>query len=358
MDRNSLLQKCVVVGVILLFIGTSLFPSAAHKTKTPSLSNGKWLYVGGGGPGNYTKIQDAINNASDGDTVYVYHGTYNYYPPSSPSIYIPKGINLIGENKFNTTIIGISYIDTLDVGANDVCISGFTIRNSGEPWGELGAAITLWYGHRNIHIFDMIFTDNYYGILIYDSLNDVFIHDNLMSGNYIGIQSTEGVSTSVQIYHNTFSNNTVAGLSVSFHNSSIYNNNIFNNSIGVVLTGGDDACLLSSNLIQDNNIGIQVITARYKIQQNNFILNKRQAAIQKSLRLIEIPLLPFYRQKWDNNYWDDWTTSLSRPITGLGIITFRYIVPNAYVDIPIAFFLFVEVDRHPAQEPFDIPGVS
>ena len=39
--------------------------------------NGKTLYVGGSGPGNYTKIQDAINNAIDGDTIYVYSGTYN-----------------------------------------------------------------------------------------------------------------------------------------------------------------------------------------------------------------------------------------------------------------------------------------
>ena len=37
---------------------------------------GKTLYVGGSGPGNYSRIQDAINDANDGDTVYVYNGTY------------------------------------------------------------------------------------------------------------------------------------------------------------------------------------------------------------------------------------------------------------------------------------------
>ena len=37
---------------------------------------GNVLYVGGSGAGNYTKIQDAINAANDGDTVFVYNGIY------------------------------------------------------------------------------------------------------------------------------------------------------------------------------------------------------------------------------------------------------------------------------------------
>lgn len=38
--------------------------------------DGKTLYVGGDGPGNYTKIKDAIDDSSDGDTVFAYSGTY------------------------------------------------------------------------------------------------------------------------------------------------------------------------------------------------------------------------------------------------------------------------------------------
>ena len=40
------------------------------------ISNDNTLYVGGSGEGNYTKIQDAIDDASDGDIVFVYNGTY------------------------------------------------------------------------------------------------------------------------------------------------------------------------------------------------------------------------------------------------------------------------------------------
>jgi hypothetical protein len=53
----------------------SITPSVAVDTaKKPimPISNGKTLYVGGTGEGNYTKIQDAIEDAVDGDTVFVY----------------------------------------------------------------------------------------------------------------------------------------------------------------------------------------------------------------------------------------------------------------------------------------------
>jgi len=36
------------------------------------------LYVGGSGFGNYSTIQDAVDNASSGDTVYVYDDSSPY----------------------------------------------------------------------------------------------------------------------------------------------------------------------------------------------------------------------------------------------------------------------------------------
>jgi len=51
---------------------------------------GKTLYVGGSGAGNYTRIQDAIDNASDGDTVFVYSRRY------IENIVIEKSLSLIG----------------------------------------------------------------------------------------------------------------------------------------------------------------------------------------------------------------------------------------------------------------------
>jgi len=51
------------------------------------------FFVGGMGPSNYTYIQDAINDANDGDTIFVYNGTYY------ESLMISDDINLIGEDQ-------------------------------------------------------------------------------------------------------------------------------------------------------------------------------------------------------------------------------------------------------------------
>ncbi len=67
-------RKCLAIGIILLFVGVTISSSNSteHTEKSQSTSRGNWLYVGGSGPGNYTRIQDAIDDASHGDTVFVY----------------------------------------------------------------------------------------------------------------------------------------------------------------------------------------------------------------------------------------------------------------------------------------------
>ena len=61
------------LGLMLITIGSV---SAINTTSTQTQSRGDTLYVGGSGPGNYTRIQDAIDNATDDDTVFVYSGCY------------------------------------------------------------------------------------------------------------------------------------------------------------------------------------------------------------------------------------------------------------------------------------------
>ena len=124
-------RKCLAVGIILLFVGTCIIPAIAQdieKSSSPT-SRGNWLYVGGSGPGNYTRIQDAINASSDGDTVFVYNGTYY------ENVVVDKSINLIGEDK-NITIIdgnGSRDVILLTRFSEGVTINGFTIQNSGTP---------------------------------------------------------------------------------------------------------------------------------------------------------------------------------------------------------------------------------
>ncbi len=71
--------------IILSFNFTTGFPDKTSK----EMERGQTFYVGGYGPNNYTQIQDAIDNASEGDTVFVFNGTYFEH------VTVNKSINLI-----------------------------------------------------------------------------------------------------------------------------------------------------------------------------------------------------------------------------------------------------------------------
>ena len=77
MMSSSLNKKGLVFGIIFVLVcagvasGFNIQINDSEKN-----SRGNILYVGGSGPGNYSKIQDAIDDASDGDTVFVFNGIY------------------------------------------------------------------------------------------------------------------------------------------------------------------------------------------------------------------------------------------------------------------------------------------
>jgi len=120
-----LIKKFLSFGIIILFLGVVINSTVAINIPLNPISIGKTLYVGGTGPDNYTSIQDAINDASDGDTVFVFNGIYY------ENVEVDKSINLIGENKFTTIIDGEGNGDIVKVATDWVNISSFTINNSG-----------------------------------------------------------------------------------------------------------------------------------------------------------------------------------------------------------------------------------
>ena len=88
--RYGYFRKELVLVIIILFVGASVVPMVMG-------TNGSIIYVDDGGA-DYICIQDAIDNAADGDTIYVFNRTYN------ENIVIDKTIYLIGENRDSTII--------------------------------------------------------------------------------------------------------------------------------------------------------------------------------------------------------------------------------------------------------------
>jgi len=130
---ENMIQKGFVVSIALLFFGTGAI-GPLNGNLTDHLSHrGNTLYVGGSGSGNYTHIQDAIDNASNGDTIIVYAKTYH-----ENQITIGKALTIKGAG-WPTTIIDGSNATLTSCGlvriiANgNVIFQGFTVRNAGGP---------------------------------------------------------------------------------------------------------------------------------------------------------------------------------------------------------------------------------
>jgi len=131
----SKIKKNGVVAIILLFISLAFAPSTLGKIEQSSISplDGDVLYVGGDGPGNYSTIQSAIDNASDGDLIYIYSGIY--YEPLT----LRKSLTLQGQDANTTIIDGCQAYYTLYVNTTEFHIQSLGFRNTSkwEIWIEL-----------------------------------------------------------------------------------------------------------------------------------------------------------------------------------------------------------------------------
>ena len=92
------------------------------------LDRGGMFYVGGTGPNNYSKIQDALDNATDGDTIYVYNGVYN------ENVIITKKISLIGQDSNMTVISGDGSKTVVYIEVEWANLSNFSIKNNASSW--------------------------------------------------------------------------------------------------------------------------------------------------------------------------------------------------------------------------------
>ena len=109
-------------------------------------------------PDDYPTIQQAINNALAGDTVYVKSGTY------SENLIITKSLSLVGENKDSTIIVGSGNTACL-IQHDNVNVTGFTFRR-----------LSTMRWHYNIHLLNVkhcnVFENNWkvlsmeYGLLM------------------------------------------------------------------------------------------------------------------------------------------------------------------------------------------------
>lgn len=224
---------CFVLLFLLLF--TTFFTASAFRFK----SSGSTITV----PDDFPTIQAAVDNASDGDTIFIRAGVYN------ESITVNKTLTFLGENRSTTTIVS-----WLLLYANDTTIDGLTVEHlalynvSNTVVQDSAANITAYssynstFSRNNLGQFDLYYcsqfsiTDNVldFGYKDFPGLRLYFSSNNTISKNTIANAThVEGTifldnSTNNAFFENDFMNDLVCIWFVYADNNTFYHNNFKN----------------------------------------------------------------------------------------------------------------------------------
>ena len=342
------MKKIIVIGILGMFLLANISSlSTLEANASAPINNGNTLYVGGEGPGNYSNIQAAINDANPGDTIFVYEGTYSGFTAN-------KQLTILGENRDNTIV----YANENQLKADGIILSHFTFKGK-----TLCLDCVLNIKANNVFVSDCYLypTDGQkplYGLEIgycrYVTISNCEIRGfpyrgiQLFSANYCNIEnctitgSHKGIETLGDGTHHIYINNcefyncgwndyqpgSAIQLSTSsciVSNCNIYfcargidiyvssshqviNCNIHDNELGIDING-KNYCQSNNNKIIGNNIfynkkgvSCNIYTNDNSIYHNNFVINSRYNSNDNGVNNI-----------WDNdypsggNYWSDYT---------------------------------------------------
>jgi parallel beta-helix repeat protein len=227
------------------------------------------LTVNDSGGAMYASIQDAIDNASAGDTIIVYEGIYY----ENVDVNKQLTVRSFSENPDDTIVqTAISCDDHIfDVSADYVNISGFTVKETNNC--KTGIYLNK-VNHSNISNNKVM--NNWNGIYLYASSN------NIISGNNVNNNSDSGILIELSSNNNIVTDNNASKndhgifLIYSSNNNIIMNNNVSNNyQRGIDLWFSCKDNTISSNVVYNNSngYGIYISSGNNNTLSGNNIMN-------------------------------------------------------------------------------------
>ena len=247
-------------------------------------------------PDDYPTIQEAIENAVEGDVIYIKKGTYVENPV------VNKSVSLVGED-MDSTVIDVTA--GLKVQSDNVNITGLAIFD-----GWQGITISANY----CNISGNKVTHSQYGIALLGATNNIvtrnvihsvgpaaaiqlsYSNSNVIQQNYID-SCTEGIQVRAASCNNTVTENLVTYCS----------------SVAMRLLGESSSSrwydptdnMISRNVLSHSGVGATIYVANNNtLYNNNFINNTNQISTDE-----------WYAQQWgygfsnntlDQNYWSNY----------------------------------------------------
>ena len=262
---------------------------------------------------HFDKIQDAIDNAAEGDRIIVYAGTY-----SEHLIINKTSLNVFGEDRDTTIVSGGGSGNVVTISSPSVDFSTFTIKSSGGGADNAvlkinsGSAIItdnlIYNGQHGISISNCdnnkiyyntirnnngdgirlnhsdsneislnTVTDNSNGIFLYDSSNNIIenyaVQDNSENGIFLNETSNDNTISNTDI-----SDNTKNGIYLNDHcdDNIISENQIFGNSYIGIRIENSSTNYIDDNTVNSNSIyGIMVVGSGNEVQENAICYNNQ-----------------------------------------------------------------------------------
>jgi parallel beta-helix repeat protein len=270
---NKLNKKLICIGVINLFLLSSIV-SLAVGTKINKEVNeiqpikGIDLHVSGTitvdddrnecPDADYTKIQDAIDNASNGDTIYVYNGIYYEKLKVNKTVYL-QGIN---NKKSRPNIEGNNTGTIIKITAENCIVDNFIISNT--PYAHTYSPC-VFIDAKNCTIRNNeLRGECHYGIYLgyRDRANNAKIINNTIDDLISGIYSYSdpyGGSNNINISGNIIRNCLEAIRLDRGENDIINKNQIISNSDGIFIMYGGDIKITYNNISDNSYWGIKIM---------------------------------------------------------------------------------------------------
>lgn len=227
---------CSALAMEILLLGSGL-----ALAETPIVSASRTITVALDGSGDFTSIQEAVDSAKKGDTVFLKPGRYQ----QDFTVHSKDQIKIVGAGQDKVTllgretIVGVLHVGKWPYGATNIEISDMTINDHG------GHAVGLFNG-KGVQLKRLTIN----GMLFSQQVEDARIEDCSIGGSETtGVQFADSQAVLV----GNFIHNNDHGVNVAGKSNVRLERNIITRSLfeAVVVSGKAKAVLISNTLVKN-----------------------------------------------------------------------------------------------------------
>ncbi len=273
-----------VVFTIMVFIGFAGTVSGPVWADTTA-QDPRTITVALDGSGDFSSIQEAVDSAGKGDTVWIKAGSY----AQDLTIHSKEKVKIIGEGVEKVVLlgrgqmVGVLHVGKWPYGATDIEISGLTIHEHG------GHALGIFNGHRitlrQLHVKGMVFGQQVKDVRLEDCViggsettgvhfsdSQALIIGNVIHDNDYGVNVTG--KSSVRLERNVITKNLFEAVVINDQAQAVLRSNTFVKNGGGVAFLGSSSGEVSGNILSLNKVGFLIAPSSRPTISHNALFNQ------------------------------------------------------------------------------------